>query len=273
MAEPANDGSYKIKIDKLPGDPNSYYYLWSKHLNTLETEGELLYTINYYFKDGNSYRRLDPDDFYRDFSVKLYIPNIKNYLVVHKAGEDSASLSGAEFSLYRAEDVKVTEAGYQLAEGAKPYDTVTTRTLDQKKGDPLSGDGCAIFPSSNDKVLEMGDYYLIETKAPDGYTLYPEAIHVIVDSSGVYVDAGAADDGVATSRYVGTLVDQYAPVCGGRSGGRHPPRHQGPNAVHERLSICGGRNLLGTDPVDRVERQCIPCPEKRATPELSGYTK
>ena len=192
--------------------------------------------------------------------------------MVHKAGEDSASLSGAEFSLYRAEDVKVTEAGYQLAEGAKPYDTVTTRTLDQKKGDPLSGDGCAIFPSSNDKVLEMGDYYLIETKAPDGYTLYPEAIHVIVDSSGVYVDAGAADDGVATSRYVGTLVDsmhQFA-VDDQVDATLHDIKVQ-MQSTNDYQYVEGGTYSEQTQWTEWNDN--LPCPEKRATPELSGYTK
>ena len=204
--ELASDGSHKLKITGLPGDPNSYYHLWSKKLAAGQSAGQLLYTVNFYYVENDNYHRLDQEDFGRDFSVRLFIPNIKNYLVVHKVDGDDKSLNGAEFGLYEAKDVTVTENGYMINSGATPYDTVTTRELNQANGDPITGKGCAVFPSSGKKILEMGDYYLIETTAPAGYLGYPEAIHVIVDNSSVYVDAGTTNDGLTTSRYVGSLV-------------------------------------------------------------------
>ncbi len=202
----APDGSQKLNVTGLPGDPNSYYHLWSKKLTSSKEAGQLLYTVNFYYVENGRYHRLDPGDFGRDFSVRLFIPNIKNYLVVHKVDGSNNSLIDAEFGLYRAADVEVTAAGYNIKPGAVPYDTVTTRNLKQSNGDPLTANGCAMFPSPDQAILEMGEYYLIETQAPSGYLPYEKAIHVIVDNSGVYVDAGTEKDGLTTSRYVGSLV-------------------------------------------------------------------
>ena len=159
--------------------------------------------------DAASYHCLEPSTFGRDFSVSLHIPNIKNYLVVHKYGtKDNASesLDNVTFHLYAAKDVQVHDDGsYTILNNAQPYDSVTTQTRDNTQ--TVQGTGLAIFPSTG-KNLKMGDYYLVEDKGttPAGYEPYSGAIHVIVDNAGVYVDAGEANDGLTTSRYVGTVV-------------------------------------------------------------------
>ncbi len=166
--EIASDGSQKLQVSGLPGDPNSYYHLWSKKLAAGQDAGQLLYTVNFYYAANNSYQRLDPEDFGRDFSVRLFIPNIKNYLVVHKVVNANDSPNGAVFSLYKASDVEISNNGYTIKPGAALYDTVTTRELSQVNGDPINGNGCAIFPSPQHS-LGVGDYYMIETSAPVGY--------------------------------------------------------------------------------------------------------
>ena len=49
---------------------------------------------------------INGQNFDREFAVRLYVPDIKNYLFVQKIAEDGYTpLSGAEFALYKASDV------------------------------------------------------------------------------------------------------------------------------------------------------------------------
>lgn len=211
----SSDGTYKIEIEYLPGDVKSYYYNWKKNVGSREDAGELLYTVNYYYAKGDGdfesaeLHRLVPDNFYRDFSISLYVPNIKNYFVVQKTDASGNPLTGAKFALYKEEDM---EAG-KLTPDAKPYDTVTTKNMEQgedKDKDPITMEGVAMFPSalmgSGKENLELGKYYLVEQEAPSGYEKNEKPIPVIVDASGVYIDAGDSEDGISTSRYVGNLL-------------------------------------------------------------------
>lgn len=107
--------------------------------------------------------------------------------------------------MYEENDITINENGtYSINSGAESYDTVTTANL--KKPDSwLELEGAGVFPS-NGKNLKEGTYYLVETKAPDGYEINPVAVKVIVDETGVYADAGTADDGVSVQRGVGRLM-------------------------------------------------------------------
>lgn len=195
----ASSGAYQVEISNLPGDIKTYY-----HFTGNETDAK--YTIAYYYTtaktiasatNDNTWRisanSNDEYDLNRVFSVNLYVSNIKNYLFVQKVDDTDAHnpVPDAVFSLYRASNVTVNDDGtVTINDGAQPYDTVTTSNT--KYGN-LQLDGGAIFPTEN-KVLENGEYYLIETYAPTGYKLNDNAIHVIIDNTGVYADAGDADD-------------------------------------------------------------------------------
>ena len=215
----ASSGAYQVEISNLPDDIKSY-----AHFNTNgESDPNTKYTIKYYYTTAtnidsiNSNNTWEIDADYKDssswvntdysldrvFSMDLYVTNIKNYLFVQKVDDTSKTVTDAKFSLYGKDDVTVNEDGtVTLKSNAQPYDTVTTSDTPYEN---LQLYGGAIFPTEN-KVLENGEYYLIETYAPKGYKLNDNAVHVIIDNTGVYADAGNDDDGVTVLSGVGSVM-------------------------------------------------------------------
>lgn len=204
----ASNGSFQVEIDDLPGDVKEYYSMLGEgEKNTAR------YTVAYYYTEADSLQgateknthRLNTDDFLREFSVKLYIPNPRNRLVVQKV-DDGHPLVGAGFALYAAEDITIENDGtYEIVGNAEPYDTVTTADLTKESGSWLELEGAGVFPTG-DKDLENGTYYLVESKAPAGYEKNLTAVKVVVDDTGVYADAGSEDDGISVQRGVGRLM-------------------------------------------------------------------
>lgn len=211
-----SSGAYKDTIDNLPGDILTYYYVLAS--NGRLTPDNAQYTVAFYRTSApnlaganaaNTVRLnadVDPDDqegsFDREFAVRLFVPNIKNYLFVQKLGADGlTTLTGANFALYRAQDV--TDG--QVNPGARPYDTVTTADLSQDRGDIITLAGAGVFPNTQ-AVLPAGTYYLQETSAPDGYAPSAQLTEVVVDNTDVYADAGSPGDDVTVLRGVGKVV-------------------------------------------------------------------
>ena len=209
MFQIASSGAYQVEIDNLPGDIKAYYHI-CKNLKEAE------YTIAYYYTtaatlagatESNTWRiESEPtDDRYglsRIFSVDLYVTNVKNYLLVQKVDEDGATVNGAVFSLYKKKDVQVAADGTATVnQGAAAYDSLTTAHI----SGIMDLDGGGAFPTG-DRVLETGEYYLIETSAPTGYKRNDKAVHVVVDNSGVHADAGTTEDGITVFRGVGSVV-------------------------------------------------------------------
>ena len=209
-----SSGAYKTTIDNLPGDILTYYYV-------LATNGKLSgdnaqYTVGFYRTSAPNLAGATPqntvrlnDDltsqygsFQREFSVRLFVPDIKNYFFVQKVGEDNAApLDGAVFGLYLASDV--TDG--QVNPGAQPYDTVTTEDLSQDRGDIITLPGAGTFPNTR-TVLPAGTYCLKELSAPDGYAPSDQLTPVVVDNTGIYADAGTPTDDVTVLRGVGKVV-------------------------------------------------------------------
>lgn len=201
-----SDGSYQVTIENLPGDIKTYYHICGK-------EDEAQYTVEYYYteannldeaKEGNTWRidsQSDKHPLTRSFSMDLYITNIKNRLLVQKVDQAGKPLAGAEFALYKAEYATVENGAVTIKAGAKAYDTLRT----EGAGGSLGLEGGGLFPTQ-DKVLEKGEYYLVETSAPDGYKPNPAAVHIIVDDTGVYADAGQRGDGISVLRGVGSVI-------------------------------------------------------------------
>ena len=203
----ASSGAYQVEVSNLPGDITTYYYVCGDR-NTAQ------YTIAYYYTkadtlagatDSNTWRIKSEtdDDLSRVFSMDVYVSNIKNYLLVQKVDDAGNPVTGATFDLYQKNQVEVAADGtVTIPENAVPYDTLTTKDITN----PLTLEGGGLFPSSG-KVLPKGEYYLVETAAPTGYKkLVSKPIHVVVDNTGVYADAGVKGDNVTVLRGVGSVM-------------------------------------------------------------------
>lgn len=203
-------GSYEVDINDLPGDIETYYYVISGGDEEKNTKAE--YTVGYYFTEADSLAgatvdntyRVVSQDFDRIFSVNLYVPNIQNNLYVQKLDENGQPVSAgadgsgsATFTLYLQDGVTIKNDGtYTVAERTQSY---SVDTSDMKTPLPLTGG--AMFTR-----IPNGTYYLIETKAPEGYEKSSEIIPVVVDNTGIYADAGGAGDDVSVQRGVGSIV-------------------------------------------------------------------
>lgn len=208
---PCSNGSYMTELDNCPGDMRNYYF-WLKEKDPGNLK-DAAYTIAYYYTSAKSLDEATPEntsevyskDFERQFTATIYVPNVRNYLHVQKTDTDGKPLPDAKFSLYKSEDVIVSggtdessELTYTLNVGAEPYDTAITSTY-----------GMAEFPSTGHD-LAAGEYYLVETAAPEGCRVNPTFTPIIVNEDGVLADAGTKDNGVSVSLYAGTLVRSMA---------------------------------------------------------------
>lgn len=106
---------------------------------------------------------LNPQNFERQFAMKLYVPNIQNRLLVQKTDEGGKPLDGAKFSLYEQEGITVDEKGnYVSLEGQSPIDVENT----EKTGTINLENGSTIKGAMTFSKIPKGEYYLIETEAP-----------------------------------------------------------------------------------------------------------
>lgn len=201
-----SNGSYQVTIENLPGDIKTYYHICGD-------ADKAQYTVAYYYTEANNLdeakewntRRIDSQNkdhpLTRIFSMDLYITNIKNRLLVQKVDQAGKPLAGATFALYKAGDATVENGAVTIKPDAAAYDTLQT----EGAGGPLGLEGGGLFPTQG-KVLEKGEYYLVETGAPAGYKPNPAAVHIIVDDTGVYADAGQPGDGISVLRGVGSVI-------------------------------------------------------------------
>ena len=199
----STSGSYQAEVDELPGRIQDYVFF---------TSGSGTYRGSYYYTESdtlsgatstNTYRVGNSDEFDRQFSAHLYVPNIVNRVLVQKTDETGAPVNGATIALYSEGSVTVeADTGVaKLNENAKPLETAETKTLSKENGDQIDLDGAAIFTK-----LESGVYWVGELASPDGYAKNTSLAKVIVDDTGVYADAGTDDDGVSVTRGVGRIV-------------------------------------------------------------------
>lgn len=209
----ASSGSYQCEIENLPGDVTTYYHA-CQDADNAEYAAAYYYTTapNLAGITAENTWRIDGEDesdpMTRVFSVNLYVPNIKNRLFIQKVDDAGTPVNGAAFDLYKAGDVTVAGDGTVTLKDkdkngnqAQPYDTATTAYIEQT----LDTQGAAVFPNTQAN-LPVGEYYLIEKNAPEGYILNDTAVHVVIDNTGVYADAGTEEDGISVLRGVGSIV-------------------------------------------------------------------
>lgn len=191
-----SDGSYEVTLDELPGDVNTYYYRLLQN-NDPDAAAKAEYTIGvYHVAENGTVTRLQSnpvvgnttiDGFERMFSVTLNVPNIKNMITVKKTDANGQPLSGATFQLYEGFlNVKPQTAG-------TPYTT-------GDNGEVVIGD------NDTEHLLVGHDYTIFETEAPEPYLVSETPIHVHVDSTGVYADAGGESDDINVTVGLGGLV-------------------------------------------------------------------
>lgn len=145
----------------------------------------------------------------RQFSTVIHLTNVQNRLFVQKVDDLGKPVNDATFELYKAEDVTGdSPSTYAIKSGAEPYDTAQANGMTY----PYDIEGAACFPLNSTKhaPLIKGTYYLRESVSPDGHEINNTITKVIVDDSGVYVDAGEEGDGVRSMSGPGSLIASLA---------------------------------------------------------------
>ena len=191
-----SSGAYSADIEYLPGDINAYSWM----VNDQE-KGTAQFMGAYFFVEGaesiddiatakdSKIHLLKSTGFIRDFSMRLYAPNIENRLLVQKVDEKGTPITNAAtFTLYK-KDTNGTET------------VVGTYTTGEYTLGAETLQGAVAITR-----LAAGNYVLRETTAPTGYTASTDDIAFVVDSSGVHVDAGERDDDISVKLGVGKIV-------------------------------------------------------------------
>lgn len=233
----ASSGAMQVLLTDLPGDLKTYYNVL---LRAYEGDaaglneylaGSVKYAVAYYWTTGDledatventfrvdSEKNGSYDGFERTFGATIEVPNLQNAVYVQKYDSVSNELvDGATFAIYRVNADGTYQAGgssvdlssveYSIDENGTityngqtimPVQTVVTASIQDVTG--LSK-GTARFGD-----LDTGYYCIREVAAPTGYTVNQEEIRVAVTSSGVYADAGEANDGIKVARGPGYLA-------------------------------------------------------------------
>lgn len=203
-------GDYEVTVKSLPGDIEKYAAM-------MTDESKAEYTVAVYHTTASSLAGATKDNTSmvqyqttsRQFSTVIHLTNVQNRLFVQKVDDLGKPVNGATFELYQAKDVTGdSPSTYAIKSGAEPYDTVQANGMTY----PYDIEGAACFPldSTKHKPLIKGTYYLRESKSPDGYEINNTITKVIVDDSGVYVDAGKVNDGVRSMSGPGSLIASLA---------------------------------------------------------------
>ena len=203
-------GDYEVTVRSLPGDIEKYAAMM-----TDKSQSE--YTVAVYHTTASSLAEATIDNtsmvqyqtINRQFSTVIHLTNVQNRLFVQKVDDLGKPVNGATFELYQAKDVTGdSPSTYAIKSGAEPYDTVQANGTTY----PYDIEGAACFPldSTKHKPLIKGTYYLRESMSPDGYEINSTITKVIVDDSGVYVDAGEENDGVRSMSGPGSLIASLA---------------------------------------------------------------
>lgn len=203
-------GDYEVTVRSLPGDIEKYAAM-------LKDKSKSEYTVAVYHTTASSLAEATTDNTSmveyqatnRQFSTVIHLTNVQNRLFVQKVDDLGEPVNGATFQLYKADDVTGdSPSTYAIRPGATPYDTVQAN--DATYPFDLKGTACFPIDSTNHAPLTKGTYYLRESVSPDGYESNATITKVIVDDSGVYVDAGEANDGVRSMSGPGSLIASLA---------------------------------------------------------------
>lgn len=203
-------GDYVVTVRSLPGDIEKYAAM-------MTDKSKAEYTVAVYHTTASSLAGATIDNtsmvqyqtINRQFSTVIHLTNVQNRLFVQKVDDLGKPVNDATFQLYQAKDVTGNSPStYAIEAGATPYDTVQANGMTY----PYDIEGAACFPLDSTKhaPLTKGTYYLRESVSPDGHEINNTITKVIVDDSGVYVDAGKEGDGVRSMSGPGSLIASLA---------------------------------------------------------------
>lgn len=203
-------GDYEVTVRSLPGDIEKYAAM-------MEDKSKSEYTVAAYHTTASSLAEATTENtsmvqylsINRQFSTVIHLTNVQNRLFVQKIDGLGKPVNGATFELYKSDDVTgESPSTYAIKPNAEPYDTVQANGMTY----PYDIEGAACFPLDSIKhaPLIKGTYYLRESLSPDGYEINSTITKVIVDDSGVYVDAGEKNDGVRSMSGPGSLIASLA---------------------------------------------------------------
>ena len=203
-------GDYVVTVRSLPGDIEKYAAM-------MTDKSKAEYTVAVYHTTASSLAGATIDNtsmvqyqtINRQFSTVIHLTNVQNRLFVQKVDDLGKPVNDATFQLYKSDDVTGDSSStYAINPGATPYDTVKAKGMTY----PYDIKGAACFPldSTEHKPLTKGTYYLRESVSPDGHEINNTITKVIVDDSGVYVDAGKEGDGVRSMSGPGSLIASLA---------------------------------------------------------------
>lgn len=203
-------GDYVVTVRSLPGDIEKYAAM-------MTDKSKAEYTVAVYHTTASSLAGATIDNtsmvqyqtINRQFSTVIHLTNVQNRLFVQKVDDLGKPVNDATFQLYQAKDVTGNSPStYAIKPGAEPYDTV--KANDATYPYEIKGTACFPLDSVNHKPLTKGTYYLRESVSSDGYEINNTITKVIVDDSGVYVDAGEKGDGVLSVSGPGSLIASLA---------------------------------------------------------------
>lgn len=231
-------GDYEVTVRSLPGDIEKYAAM-------MVDKSKSEYTVAAYHTTASSLAEATTENtsmvqyqsINRQFSTVIHLTNVQNRLFVQKVDDLDEPVNGATFELYQAKDVTVDGSGkYVINSNATPYDTVQANGTTY----PYEIEGAACFPVDSTKhaPLTKGTYYLRESVSPDGYEINDTITKVIVDDSGVYVDAGEVNDGVRSMSGPGSLIASLA-------------QFGSPDSIDNTLTHIKGKLQSATDTDDR----------------------
>ncbi len=203
-------GDYVVTVRSLPGDIEKYAAM-------MTDKSEAEYTVAVYHTTASSLAEaaigntsmVKYQTINRQFSTVIHLTNVQNRLFVQKVDDLGKPVNGATFELYEAKNVTGdSPKTYAIKAGGTPYDTVQANGMTY----PYDIEGAVCFPldSTNHAPLIKGTYYLRESVSPDGHEINNTITKVIVDDSGVYVDAGEENDGVRSMSGPGSLIASLA---------------------------------------------------------------